>query len=281
MNKPILRNVTLQLTLKELAESLGKSDWCEMNEYLDCDLFPFWNGQLDYSKHGYITNDGHKLAVKYCPNKLDRAHDDAYRQAYEDEYGKCRRQWILDALSRIEESVEYTGEDSEGNEVEVKGINAGVKEVSLEQDIVTVELVNPEHFLNTIIMDLFLNDDVKVDVALSNENLKQLFLNLLKDYFRCFKNLPSDEFRVDTYPEDEDVTEMLKNIIWDNDIVEEIADKFLKLIGREDKEILKAEIIKLGEFLGIDGLYDGVEAKAKEYAEAEIEEMKAKLSKIA
>ncbi len=112
---------------------------------------------------------------------------DAYRWTYEALIQKSVLSRVESALTQALENIafkaEYLGPTAEGSEVQVSGVNAEVVSASIDDGVVTITLLNPQHLINAIIDgDGSASPDMSVDEA-TNEAEVEARIGWLGSYF--------------------------------------------------------------------------------------------------
>lgn len=228
------RTITLTLPLNETAKVFGYK--------LDVDSFN------DVFHNGYSIKDVRKMDLrlpaeledvnKIFPNSVAFAMEDAEREAYAEAIRNEKVSAFTEALEKINLSsggAEY--QDLDGDLVSAKAgiISATVDEAS---DTVTIEILNPEHLINTVIhgMGYFASDLSSTEPATDKE-IKQRFHNL-NYYFDIYgDSKPKGELSSQFYPNiNEDFfAEQIKFRIEELSIAE-IADAVMDAVESETME---------------------------------------------
>ena len=281
MTKPILRNVTLALTLEQLAAAFKKSEWIGVNDYLDKDV-EFGSIDTSFAKNN-LKDSTLGLYARYCPNMLNRAYSDAQDSAHADEFSRQRREWILKALRKVDVGqVEYYGKNSDDAEVFVKGMTAKILDAQLHGSIVTVEIENPEHLLNMLSDNYNFSpaNEILIDTAMDVVTQQRNFLAGIYSFYTIYAELPSCDFESNAYPDDKDTISFLKEMDKD-ELAQDIANSVFKILSSASMDDLKKDITRLERELKIDDLEDQIRTHVKEKAESDMEALREKLGKIA
>lgn len=240
--KLIERTVTVTCTLAEAARALGKVEWAKESEYLDAD------SHSDVWHSGYSARDVRDTdcpapydgAEKLFPNSVAIAREDAERDAYAEALTKERHNWIEEAFSKISVVGEYMTADQEM----IDGLENSPQVVSCDVDApntkVTLVLQNPEHLINDLVAGVgYFHPDIDPYEAMDDNEIVGCFLAVAKSFFDVYgERWPSDDFRVDSYPEDDVLKDHLEcrlreDLAHDEDA---IAEALMEAIDSEDME---------------------------------------------
>jgi hypothetical protein len=203
--KPIEREVTIKLTLKQAAEALGFGDWAKMSDYLDAD------DQEDLWHSGYSAKDAEKFndpkglddATKIFPEQVAMAAEAAERSALAAEITKERHRVIEQAFEKIQPTGEYQSGD--GEMISVRGCGIESCTVDAPKDEVILKIKNPEHLINDIVAGVGrFAPELDPHVAASDEEIKSGIMATADDYFAVYgDSKPKVSDRIDAGSDDD------------------------------------------------------------------------------
>lgn len=245
--KPIEREVTIELTLREAADALGylsgRDAWKIQNDYLDADSFDdVWHdGYSVKNVQSFFEPKGMDGVAKIFPYALARAAEDSERDGYAAAITKARHQAIEDSLEKIDVTGKYMSGD--GEMIAVKGAAVTKVVMDVPGNKVEVTIKNPEHLINDIVngVGMFAPELDPYEKA-SDEEIKQGFINVAGDYFSVYgESKSSAELGSQFQPDrDEDFyKEVAENEIAEMSI-EEIAEAVVDAVDdgriKDEKE---------------------------------------------
>ena len=268
--KPIEREVTIKLTLKQAAEALGFDDWAKMNDYLDADSYD------DVSHAGYSADDvenfdspkGLDGAIKIFPTQIAIALEDAERDAYAAAITRERHRVIEQAFEKIQPTGEYQSGD--GEMISVRGCGIESCTVDAPKDEVILKINNPEHLINDIMAGVGLvAPELDPYTAASDEEIKSGIMSTADDYFDVYGDRkPEVSDRIEPGLDDSFYAEQAKFRVSEMS-TDEIADAVIDAVdsGRiEDEQEAIALAAELSERKKSE-IAKAVKAKHSESAE--------------
>lgn len=260
--KPIEREVTIKITLKEAAEALGylsgRNAWSIANDYLDADYDIFNDYFLSDKEIQNFSVKGMDDVQKIFPWAVSMAINAAQNEAYAADLTKARHQAIEAAMEKIDVTGEYMTADHEMISVSGASIKSCV--VDAPADEVTLVIKNPEHLINDLMNGdgRFYPEFDPYEAAPESEIKK--YLHYLGSYFEIYGDKKPEAELDSRYSPDADddvVADEVKYRISELS-VDDIADAVISAVedGRfenENEAILlavkysgepKAEIVK-------------------------------------
>ncbi len=267
MIKAIKRELTLNIKSEELAKSLGIK--IEYDPFDDV----YYDIQSVDPRHLDISNSLRSVCSLF-PIELDAAVENIERSAYVNELEKLSRDALIESLLMIAVAGEYTGLNSEGEEVWVSEPSCVKNAVFEDYDTVSVTLENPEHLINDLINGegLFYTTEILIDVP-QDGSIKS-HIHYLGKYFEIYGEsvLSANDRHLSPNYSSEELEQAIKDqlsTIEQEQIVEVIKD------AKNPKECATL----ISEY--IEGLnMDQLLKEAKELFEKEVKEYQLELSKF-
>jgi hypothetical protein len=191
--KPIEREVTIKLSLKEAAQALGHKDWLRVSDYLDADEHE------DVYHPGYSVNDVQNILApkgmdnveKIFPTEVAGALEDAEREAYAGAIKKERYHAIEQAFEKIQPTGEYQSGDGEW--ISVRGCGIVSCTLNAPKDEVILKIKNPEHLINDIVNGVGLfAPELDPYQAASDAEIKSGIIATADDYFDVYGDKPKE-----------------------------------------------------------------------------------------
>lgn len=263
--KPVLRTVTITMTLAEASRVMGKEggEWSKGSAYIDADSYDdVWHdGYRDSQVLGidfreYVAEE----AKNIFPGEVGVALEELERASIASKIGDARRDAVKATLEKIEVSGEYMSDD--GEMISVGGAEKpGVVSVEIDVpgDSVKVKLKNPEHLVNDIVNGVgrWSPPFDPYEVA-DDDEIKAAFVACSHDYFDVYGDSPSSTDRMNFDPD-----------VNDKDFVEAIKERLAMLSNEEVAERV-VEAVDAGRF----ETYAEAAKKAAEVAEIDFKALK-------
>lgn len=235
MSEPINHKIKLKLSLSTVAKDFGYN--LEVDSYEDV----FHDGYSAKDIKNMNLNLGKLDGVdKIFPQAVSLSLESAERDAYAAAIRDVRIEAFKQALEKIDLTGGYAEYQEEGGQM--ISAKAGILSVEIneKEDEIEVEILNPEHLINTIISGRgYFASDLPAFEKASTEEITQKFHHL-KDYFQVFgERLPSGDLSSQYSPSinDDYFNEILKEQI-ENLSLDEIVDSILSIVEDEDEDIL-------------------------------------------